>query len=327
MNKTVIAFIDDQPEIVSSLKRIYRNDRKTHQIFTTVNQQELLDFVKNNRVHVVVSDMQMPGMSGSELLKEVRRISPNTIRILLTGFAEKQNILKCINDAQAFRFVTKPWDNENLKTIIALSAHISKELYNFNSVHTILEQDENKSVLFIGNKKEAIYQQIKNQVDHIYSALTPSESVVNLSQNPEINVIVLHEKSYNEKNTHSHYNSFLTLIKYLKKKRPNLISIVTGHCNDADAAINLINEGQIYRLLEEPVSEKVIQNSIDDALKYANLLIEQPELMVQHIVDDIDEAQFEELEKVVDLSMMDKLSQNLSNLVKKLPFLKLFLTH
>ncbi len=327
MNKTVIAFVDDQPEIVSSLKRIYRNDRKTYRVFTTTNQQTLLDFVKNNRVHVVVSDMQMPGMSGSELLKEVRHISPNTIRILLTGFAEKQNILKCINEAQAFRFLTKPWDNDDLKRKIALSAHISKELYAYNSVNTILEQDENKSVLFVGSKKEKLYQQIKKQVDHVYHALTPPESVVALSQYANIKILVLHEKSYAEKNIHSHYNQFLTLIKYLKKKRPTLISIIIGHCNDADATIDLINEGQIYRLLEEPVSEQAIQNGINEAFKYANLLIEKPELMVQHIVEDIDETQFQALEEVVDISMMDKLGQNLSKIVKKIPFLGLFLKH
>lgn len=319
--KIVIAFVDDQPEVVRSLKMIYRHETAGYQVYGTTKQEDLLNYVRNNSVHVVISDMQMPGMTGSELLCKIRTISPNTMRILLTGYAEKQNILKSINDSQVFRFMTKPWNNDELKEKIKFAASISQELYAYeNNVENRMMDDNISNVLFIGEKNVDLLKKIKYNTHTIYTAQTPSEALVLLSRNQDIRVIILHEESYAQKNVQSHYSDFLTLLKMLKNKQPFLISIVVGNFNNADIAIELINQGQVYRLLEEPIRKEVICSNLDEAIKYSKLLINHPELAVQHAVDDINVNEFQLLEKHVDLSLLNRISSKLSDVVKNIPF-------
>lgn len=86
MQKPKIAFIDDEPRILRSLKMHFR---QSHDVFITTDAAELMEYVSTNDVQVVISDQRMPDKQGTEVLRDIKAASPNTLRILLTGYADR----------------------------------------------------------------------------------------------------------------------------------------------------------------------------------------------------------------------------------------------
>ena len=107
--KENILFVDDEDFILTLAERIF-NDRGI-EILTTSKPAEALNLVKEHEIAVLVSDNMMPQMTGIELLSRVKILSPDTVNILMTGYASLQTAIDAINKAEAFRFVVKPWDN------------------------------------------------------------------------------------------------------------------------------------------------------------------------------------------------------------------------
>jgi two-component system, NtrC family, response regulator HupR/HoxA len=99
------------------LKRVLV-DEPYETIFTT-SGKEALEILRNNQIQVIVTDMCMPGMGGLELLRKVKQEYPHVVRIVLSGFAEKQTLLWAINQGEIFRFIPKPWkSNDIVKSVI-----------------------------------------------------------------------------------------------------------------------------------------------------------------------------------------------------------------
>jgi len=109
-NKTVI-FVDDEANVLSSLRRELR--KEGYKKFFTTDIDEVFSLLENNEIHVVVTDMRMPIMTGLELLREVRKKYPDIIRIVLSGYTQITTILSAINSGDIFKYITKPWDAEN----------------------------------------------------------------------------------------------------------------------------------------------------------------------------------------------------------------------
>ena len=104
MNDAIL-LVDDDVRVVSALQRsLYRNYR----IEIAAGAQDALEAINQNTYAVVVSDLQMPGMNGVELLARVRELSPDTVRILLTGHADVEAAIGAVNEGNVFRFLTKP---------------------------------------------------------------------------------------------------------------------------------------------------------------------------------------------------------------------------
>ncbi|SMF04151.1 HD domain-containing phosphohydrolase [Desulfovibrio gilichinskyi] len=110
--KFKILLVDDEPNVLSALKRQLRGDYDVE----TSEDPTLAIRALNNKVPfaAVISDFRMPKMNGIEFLKEVRKRSPETTRIMLTGYADLDNAIRAVNDGHVFRFLTKPCENEVL---------------------------------------------------------------------------------------------------------------------------------------------------------------------------------------------------------------------
>jgi DNA-binding NtrC family response regulator len=113
MERYGLLIVDDEQSVLSAIKRLFEDD--PYDIYTAQNAEEGLKILKNNKVHVVISDEKMPGMSGNEFLSIVKKECPNAVRIMLTGHANMASAMKAINEGEIYRFFTKPWDNVNLK--------------------------------------------------------------------------------------------------------------------------------------------------------------------------------------------------------------------
>ena len=108
--------VDDEVSILRSLERLLRKEQ--YSIITFDSPVKALEYVKKNPVSVVISDQRMPDMEGVTLLKNIRDVSPDTIRILLTGYADMEAVIRAINEGQVYRFISKPWNDEELKIVI-----------------------------------------------------------------------------------------------------------------------------------------------------------------------------------------------------------------
>ena len=104
-----ILFVDDEEFILSLAERIFAD--QGIEILTANNPFDALAKVQMHEIAALVSDNMMPEMTGIELISRVKVISPDTVNILMTGYASLQTAIDAINKAEAFRFVIKPWDN------------------------------------------------------------------------------------------------------------------------------------------------------------------------------------------------------------------------
>jgi putative nucleotidyltransferase with HDIG domain len=108
--------VDDEENILKALHRLLR--REGYRLFSTSSPKEALKLARNELVAVVVSDQHMPTMSGTELLAEVKVIEPDIVRVILTGYANMDAALDAINHGEVFRFVSKPWNDDELRTTL-----------------------------------------------------------------------------------------------------------------------------------------------------------------------------------------------------------------
>ena len=111
-----ILCIDDEQNILNSLKRMLRKEGYT--LHMTTDPDEAIDIIKNNKVELAISDQRMPKMCGTDFLREVRGVSPETVRIILSGYSEINTVIDAINCGEVFRFILKPWEDDFLKQII-----------------------------------------------------------------------------------------------------------------------------------------------------------------------------------------------------------------
>lgn len=107
-----LLFVDDEPNILSSLKRLFRP--LGYRLLTAESGEQGLAILAGERIDLVISDMRMPQMNGAQFLAQVRERSPDTVRILLTGYADMETTVEAINKGQIYRYVAKPWEDNDI---------------------------------------------------------------------------------------------------------------------------------------------------------------------------------------------------------------------
>jgi len=113
----VILLVDDEEMVVTSIKSFLTLETD-YQVVAFTFPKEALDYVQKNRVDLVISDYLMPEVDGIEFLAKVKEIQPEATRILLTGYADKENAIKAINEVGLYQYIEKPWENDDLRLVI-----------------------------------------------------------------------------------------------------------------------------------------------------------------------------------------------------------------
>ncbi len=114
-----LLFVDDEEGVLRAMRRIFLDEN--YQVLTARDAREALQIMESRPVQLVVSDHRMPGMSGAQLLKEIKERWPETIRIMLTGHADVHSIMGAVNEGAVFKFITKPWHDEDLRLTVSLA--------------------------------------------------------------------------------------------------------------------------------------------------------------------------------------------------------------
>jgi DNA-binding NtrC family response regulator len=112
-----IIIVDDEPMVGAALRSFLQLET-SYEVHTFTKPTAALDLLRAEHAQVVIADYMMPEMDGITFLKQAREIRPMATRILLTGYADKDNAIRAINEAGLYYYLEKPWDNEHLKVVI-----------------------------------------------------------------------------------------------------------------------------------------------------------------------------------------------------------------
>jgi putative two-component system response regulator len=115
VEKFRILCVDDEPDIVSTLRRAFRKD---YDVVTATSGMEGIELIKMQPFDLIISDQRMPGVTGDALLKFAMERQPEAIRILLTGYADMESLVKCVNDVGIYKYISKPWEPEMLRLTV-----------------------------------------------------------------------------------------------------------------------------------------------------------------------------------------------------------------
>jgi DNA-binding NtrC family response regulator len=115
--KNTILLVDDEANVLSALQRALFDE--PFEVLTAISGEDGLNQLLSHRVKIVISDERMPGMDGSAFLSAVKEKYPETVRIMLTGNASLESAMKAVNCGEIYRFLTKPWQDLELKLAIA----------------------------------------------------------------------------------------------------------------------------------------------------------------------------------------------------------------
>ncbi|WP_331691904.1 HD domain-containing phosphohydrolase [Pseudomonas sp. ZY71] len=118
-HRPTVLLVDDEESILNSLRRLLRG--QPYDLLLATSGAQALEILAQQPVNLVMSDARMPGMDGASLLAHVRERYPATARIMLTGYADPAAIIKAINDGQIHRYISKPWNDEELLLILRQS--------------------------------------------------------------------------------------------------------------------------------------------------------------------------------------------------------------
>jgi putative two-component system response regulator len=116
-DSSTVLIVDDEEMVATALRSFLQLETR-YEVLTFTAPEQALERVAAADVQVVIADFMMPTMDGITFLRQVRERRPYTTRILLTGYADKENAIRAINEAGLYYYLEKPWDNEHLKLVV-----------------------------------------------------------------------------------------------------------------------------------------------------------------------------------------------------------------
>lgn len=111
-----ILCVDDEQNVLNALRRLFLDD--DYEIFTANSGADGLSLQEQEQAQIIISDYRMPAMTGVEFLREVNKKWPHTVRIVLSGYADTAAIVSAINEGQIYKFIPKPWNDDELKVTV-----------------------------------------------------------------------------------------------------------------------------------------------------------------------------------------------------------------
>jgi serine/threonine-protein kinase len=272
--------IDDEERILTALKSRFRN---RYHVFTTADGNKALEFMRKYPMHVIVSDQRMPAMPGVELLRQSREISPRSVRILLTGYSDLAAMVGSINDGEVYRFVSKPWDNNELQTIVAEAVTIALELADTKTPEVELPARMEAGVLVVA-KNDEIFRVTRELVGELCPVVhaTDIDSALNVMENQEIAVLVSDFEAGDEQ--------LGAMLRLLKQENPQILTILVTATSDSELVIELINEVQLFRFINKPVNVGLLKRYVHAALQRYLTFKQAPQLTREHPVRPSEEV-------------------------------------
>jgi len=266
--------VDDEERILTALRSLFR---QRYHVFCTTDGYKALEFIKKYQMHVIISDQRMPAMLGVELLRQSREISPRSVRILLTGYSDLAAIVGSINEGEIYRFISKPWDNRALQTIVAEAVTIGLELADTITAVAELPPNMSAGVLVIEDEED-IFRVTRELIGSLSPVVfaADADTALQIMQTREIAVVIADIGPGKEQ--------LVAMLKLLKQEHPQILTIVTIKMADSELVIDLINQAQVFRILNKPIKVSLLKSHLQDALKRYMTFKQAPGLLHEHKV-------------------------------------------
>lgn len=158
--KHTVLFVDDEQNNLTVFRTAFR---RYYNIYTAISAKEGLEILRQHQVHLLITDQRMPKMTGIEFLEKVIPEFPNIIRMVLTGFSDVEAIIQAINKGQVYRYITKPWNTDELK----LTIDNALETYDLKIENIRLVDDLKQANLILEQKVEERTQEVVLQRDEL----------------------------------------------------------------------------------------------------------------------------------------------------------------
>jgi signal transduction histidine kinase len=151
-----LLIVDDEVDVLESLRHQFH---RAYRVLTAASGGQAVALLNESQVHLILSDQRMPGMQGDAFLSQARKLQPDAIRMLFTGYADIQAVINAVNEGHIFRYILKPWDTVELEGIIRQAA----EQYDLlaERKRLIAELQEANAQLLYANEELARAGQLK----------------------------------------------------------------------------------------------------------------------------------------------------------------------
>ena len=173
-----LLLVDDEEYILSSLKRLLRRDG--YRLLACNSPEAALETLSREAVDVILSDQRMPSMTGTDFLRQVKDRYPDTVRMVLSGYTDLQSVTDAINQGAIYKFLTKPWDDEQLRANIA-EAFRRKDIVDENRRLTAELQAANETL-------QGLVAERERQATQLRVALETTQEIVQITPWPVIGV-------------------------------------------------------------------------------------------------------------------------------------------
>lgn len=272
-DKPTLLFVDDETRILRTMDMAFR---RSFNILTTTDGHEALGLLRRHPVDVIISDQRMPLITGVEVLREASKISPTSVRILLTGYAELASIVGSINDGEIFRYVQKPWHLNELRKTLDEAVTIARSTAAASREVATLPPPEAGHLVVLHSKRAMAQLIQKEQPQYQVNYASTFEAALQLLQQHP-NAILLTDLVLPE-------GDISDALALLKRRRPELVVVVVTAFSDTCHLIQLINRAQVFRVLPMPLSRRMLYSSITAALGHQRKLQQSPLMQRRHAV-------------------------------------------
>lgn len=286
-NTSHILLVDDEPLILSSMRDLLEVDYVVH---TAESGQKALEILSKYPIKVLISDERMPQMRGHQLLKRAKQISPHTIRILLTGYADLESVMNSVNAGEIFRYLNKPCRNDALLNVVRLGVQIYDRLSSLKStVTTAVSKNDVKpdltlpkyDALFVGFTPDEIARLQLRLSKHftIRTAINVVEALKLINETPP--AVIVSELKLDD------YEG-LDFLQAVVSENPQLIIIVLTDAVDVSLITEAVNELNVFRYLPKSATQEEIERALMDAAARSAIYRVQPNANLKFTASQIE---------------------------------------
>ncbi len=278
MSKPTLLLIDDEERILRSLRMLFFIG---YDVRTTTDPDEAIRILREEKVHVIVSDQRMPVMQGSELLRIARETSPATMRILLTGYSDLDASIASVNEGEVFRYLMKPWNAEDVKKVVAEATAIAEASFALQINPEPPEAAGIKPRVLIMDNDESTAKTVHETLGDRCEIVWACDAQHAMEELAKQNVsVVVSDLMLGGSNVGY-------ILKTIKQLNPQTQCIVVTSFSDTSRLIELINQAQITRFLPKPVSKGLLARNLESMLERFQLVRSQPVLQKRQTVEPI----------------------------------------
>lgn len=249
-----VLFVDDEERVLNALAALFDG---VYDVTTAASGAAALELLKARRFLVMVSDQRMPGMTGVDLLREARALAPSTVRLLLTGYSDLNAIIGSVNESEVFRFISKPWDRDDLRATLAEAVDVAIALEAAQASGRRPARSD-AAVVVVGDAATA--RGVRELAAGAYpiEEAPDSEAALAVLARRAAGVVVCDLQGDADP---------AALLRVLKREAPSTQLVVVSAVADAELTIGLINEARIFRLLPRPVNLSLLHQAVLAALE------------------------------------------------------------